>query len=77
MGGFYKDLEASSSSIITRNNKGLIMGATCSWNRNIAFVEATEAMTAVQEGFIRMRDVRWVEEGPPVIQRAVVAEEPD
>ncbi|PPR87459.1 hypothetical protein GOBAR_AA33235 [Gossypium barbadense] len=30
-----------------------------------------------KEGFIRKRDVRWEEEGPPVIQRAVVAEEPD
>ncbi|KAK5784747.1 hypothetical protein PVK06_039276 [Gossypium arboreum] len=47
-GRFYNDLEASSSSIIIRDNKGLIMGATCNWNRNIPSEEVTEALEVLQ-----------------------------
>ncbi|MBA0775666.1 hypothetical protein Gotri_010784 [Gossypium trilobum] len=42
----YSDLKASSSGIIIGDNKGLIMGTTCSWERNILFVEVTKALAS-------------------------------
>ncbi|MBA0700718.1 hypothetical protein Goari_022633, partial [Gossypium aridum] len=42
----YSDLKASSSGIIIGDNKGLIMGTTCNWERNILFVEVTKALAS-------------------------------
>ncbi|MBA0852798.1 hypothetical protein Goshw_009913 [Gossypium schwendimanii] len=42
------DLEASSSGIIIRDTKGLIMVAAYSWNRNISYMVAVETLAAIQ-----------------------------
>ncbi|MBA0858944.1 hypothetical protein Goshw_001952 [Gossypium schwendimanii] len=78
-GGFYNDLEASSSGIIIRDNKGLMMGATCNWSRNIPSVEVTEALEgglpADEEGLHSEARCSWVKEGPVAIREIVVVEE--
>ncbi|KAH1091155.1 hypothetical protein J1N35_018412 [Gossypium stocksii] len=47
-GGFYSDLKASSAGTVIRNEAGLIMGTSCTWNRNIPLAEAAEALAAIQ-----------------------------
>ncbi|MBA0635428.1 hypothetical protein Godav_025546 [Gossypium davidsonii] len=46
--GFCSDLHKSSTKVVIRDENGLLMGAYCSWNRNIRSPEATEALAAVQ-----------------------------
>ncbi|KAL1081766.1 hypothetical protein V6Z11_D09G088800 [Gossypium hirsutum] len=46
-GGFYSDLKASSAGTVIRNEAGLIMGTSCTWNRNIPSAEASEALAAI------------------------------
>lgn len=47
-GGFYNNLQASSGGAVIRNEKGLLMGEVCNWNRNVLSTEATEVFTMVQ-----------------------------
>ncbi|MBA0741971.1 hypothetical protein Gogos_015088, partial [Gossypium gossypioides] len=66
-GGFYNDLEASSSGIIIRDNKGLMMGATCNWNRNIPSVEVTEALELRIQGMDRSEVSNYICEAKQII----------
>lgn len=47
-GGYYQDLQSSSTGAIIKNEEGLIMGGYCSLNKNIPLVEVAEALATVQ-----------------------------
>ncbi|KAK5846596.1 hypothetical protein PVK06_002889 [Gossypium arboreum] len=64
--GFCSDLQKSSIRVVIRDENGLLMGAYCSWNRNIQSPEAAEALAAVQAvrfaqdmGFRKVTGIQW------------------
>ncbi|KAG8473587.1 hypothetical protein CXB51_035746 [Gossypium anomalum] len=45
---FHRDLQSSSARSVIKDEAGLVMGASCTWNRNVLSAEVAEALAAVQ-----------------------------